>query len=211
MKALKKNPQSDTDIYVNEYIDEFVSCLSQLDKTKVARVIERLMQTYVDNKQVFIIGNGGSASTASHMACDLGKGTLKKMYDNREKRFRVISLTDNVALLTAFANDLSYEHIFVQQLRNLINPGDVVIALSASGSSKNILKALKYASACKAYTIGFFGFRYGGQAAKIVNLSIIVNSNNYGICEDTHLILNHIITYALAKIKHAHDRYPKYK
>ena len=165
-----------------------------------------LMEAYHNNRQVFIMGNGGAASNASHMACDLGKGTLTREYDENEPRFRVISLTDNVAIMTAFANDLSYEDVFVQQLRNLVEKDDVVIALSGSGNSINIVKAVEYARKCQARTIGFLGFRTGGKLAKIVDCAIIADSPFYGPSEDLQLILDHIITSWIAKIKGKHDR-----
>ena len=151
------------------------------------------------------MGNGGGASTSSHMACDLGKGTLQRIYDNTERRLRVISLNDNVAIMTAFANDLSFEDIFVQQLRNLVETDDLVIALSGSGNSANVIKAMKYAKACGAKTIGLLGFRTGGKLAKVVDCSIIVDSVHYGPIEDVQLILNHLIASWIAKIKNIHD------
>lgn len=190
----------------DQYISGLKSCLDQLDRQSLETIIELIMDTYHERKTVFIMGNGGSASTASHMSCDFNKGTLLRHYDEKEKRFRVISLTDNVALLTAYGNDLSYEDIFVQQLRNLVERGDVVIAISGSGNSANCVKAVQYAKRCGAQTIGLLGFKTGGKLAKLVDLSIIIKSNHYGICEDMHLILDHIITTCITKIKPEHDR-----
>src|SRR3989338_3010710 len=158
--------------FIEDYIFELSRCLKSLDKTKLELIIDVLINAYKKDKKVFILGNGGSASTASHMACDLGKGTLQRIYDNTERRLRVISLNDNVAIMTAFANDLSFEDIFVQQLRNLVETDDLVIALSGSGNSANVIKAMKYAKACGAKTIGLLGFRTGGKLAKVVDCSI---------------------------------------
>lgn len=191
--------------FINDYLKELIACLNSLDITKIDKIIKILVRAYKKEKKVFIFGNGGSASTSSHMACDLGKGTLQRVYDKSEKRFRVISLNDNVALITAFANDLSYEDIFIQQLRNLIEKDDVVIALSGSGNSKNIVKAIKYAKSLGAKTIGFLGFKNGGELGKLVDYPIIVDSNQYGPIEDIQLILNHIIAAWLAKVKNIHD------
>lgn len=202
--STKKN--ANYNIFINNYISELKRCLDKLDHKAVGKVIDILMEAYRNNKKVFIMGNGGAASNASHMACDLGKGTLQREYDENEPRFRVISLTDNVAIMTAFANDLSYEDIFLQQLRNLVEKDDVVIALSGSGNSINIIKAVEYAKKCQAKTIGFLGFKTGGKLAKIVDYAIIADSPFYGPSEDIQLILDHIITSWIARIKGKHDR-----
>jgi D-sedoheptulose 7-phosphate isomerase len=147
------------------------------------------------------MGNGGSAANASHMALDLGKGTLARVYDPKETRFRVISLTDNVATITAYGNDLSFDDIFVQQLRNLVEPNDLVIVLSGSGNSPNVVKAVAYAKGQRAKTIGILGFKTGGKLARMVDCAIIVDSLHYGPCEDIQLILDHIFTSCIAIMK----------
>lgn len=191
--------------FINEYLMELTRCLSSVDKNEIAQVIDVLVEAYKNDKKVFILGNGGSASAASHMACDLGKGTLQRVYDVNEKRFRVISLTDNVALMTALANDLGFEDVFVQQLRNLIEKDDVVIALSGSGDSPNVVKALQYAKKCHAKTVGILGFTTGGKSGKIVDYAILVDSKYYGPIEDLQSIMNHIIAAWFSKIKNFHD------
>ncbi|MCL4418669.1 SIS domain-containing protein [Patescibacteria group bacterium] len=203
-KEIYKNLLDPKD-FINQYLLEIARCLASLDKTKIELVIDVLVQAYKKDRKVFILGNGGSASTASHMACDLGKGTLQRVYDNTEKRFKVISLTDNVAIMTAFANDLSFDDIFVQQLRNLVETNDVVIALTGSGNSPNVVKAVEYAKSCGAVTIGILGFKTGGKLGKIVDYSIITDSNHYGPIEDMQLVLNHMIASWIAKIKNIHD------
>src|SRR5258708_36383437 len=110
----KLNPKE----FIDSYLAELKRCLDSLDKEKIEIVIDVLVNAYKKDRKVFIIGNGGAASTASHMACDLGKGTLQRVYDNTERRFRIISLTDYIALITAFSNDFTFDDIFVQQLRN---------------------------------------------------------------------------------------------
>lgn len=194
--------------FINGYLLEITRCLASLDKAKIELVIDVLVAAYKKDRKVFILGNGGSASTSSHMACDLGKGTLQRVYDNTERRFRVISLTDNVAIMTAFANDLSFDDIFVQQLRNLVETDDVVIALSGSGNSPNVVKAIDYAKQCGAITIGILGFKTGGKLGSMVNYSIIIDSNHYGPIEDIQLVLNHMIAAWIAKIKNIHDQNP---
>lgn len=190
--------------FLESYIDQVKHCLRTLDTKKLAMAIDMLMEAYLTQKTVYIIGNGGSASTASHMACDLGKGTLQRVYDREESRFRVISLTDNNALITALANDLSYTDIFLQQLRNLVKKDDVVIALSGSGNSPNVIKAVRYANTCGAKTIGILGFKTGGKLARIVHCAIVADSMHYGPVEDMQLVINHMITSWIAKIKHTH-------
>lgn len=207
----KKNPLLNPKDFIENYILELIRCLKSLDKTKIELIIDVLVDAYKKDRKVFILGNGGSATTASHMACDLGKGTLQRVYDNTERRFRVISLTDNVALITAFANDLSFDDIFVQQLRNLVETDDVVIAMSGSGNSPNVVKAVEYAKSCGAITIGILGFKTGGKLGNMVDYSIIVDSNHYGPIEDIQLILNHMIAAWIAKIKNIHDGRENFK
>lgn len=198
---IKLNPKE----FIDGYISEITRCLNLLDKDKIELIIDVLVAAYKKDRKVFILGNGGAASTSSHMACDLGKGTLQRIYDNTERRFRVMSLTDNVALMTALANDLSFDDIFVQQLRNLVETDDVVIALTGSGNSPNVVKAVEYAKSCGAKTIGLLGFKTGGKLGKMVDYSIIVDSNHYGPIEDIQLTLNHMIAAWIAKVKNIHD------
>lgn len=192
--------------FINDYLIELKGCLNRLETDKISLAIEMLVEAYKKGKKVFLLGNGGSASTASHMACDLSKGTLQRVYDRTERRLKVISLTNNVAFLTALANDLSYGDIFVQQLRNLLETDDVVVVLSGSGNSPNVVKAVEYAKECGAKTIGFLGFKTGGKVGKMVDCPIIVDSDHYGPVEDIQLVLNHIITSWIAKIKSRDER-----
>lgn len=195
--------------FTDNYLKKLKNVLDQLDREGIQRATDLIMKAYKKGSQIFIFGDGGSASTASHFACDLSKGTLKRVYDKKERRFRVISLTDNVALITALANDLSFDEVFVQQLRNLVNKDDIVIAISGSGNSPNVIKALKYAREQGAKMIGFLGFKTGGKAAKLVDVPIIVQSNHYGRIEDVHLVLDHLITSCIAEIKEKHDQKQK--
>ncbi len=205
-QKINKRPSNlDPKDFIDGYLREVTRCLASLDKDKIELVIDVLVAGYKKDRKVFILGNGGAASTASHMACDLGKGTLQRLYDNTEKRFRVISLTDNVAIMTAFANDLSFDDIFIQQLRNLIETDDIVIALSGSGNSRNVVKAVEYAKSCGAITIGILGFKTGGKLGKMVDYSIIADSANYGPIEDIQSVINHMIASWIAKVKNIHD------
>jgi len=191
--------------FIQEYINEVKNSLDTLDIKKINTAVSMIVKAYDKGSRVFILGNGGSASTATHMACDLGKGTLSRFYDNKEKRLRVISLSDNTALLTAYANDLSFEHAYVQQLRNLVEKQDLVIVISGSGNSKNLLKAIKYAKDQGAKTLGILGFKNGGKLAEMVDSAIIVQSNHYGPVEDVHLVMNHLLSSCFAKIKREYD------
>lgn len=173
---------------IQKYITHLQDVLERLKLEDVRRSIDVIMDAYHANKQIFVIGNGGSASTASHLACDLGKGTSIA----GKPRFRVISLTDNVATMTAWSNDVSYEDVFVEQLKNLINPGDVVIGISASGNSENVIRAMQHAADIGCQTIGWSGFG-GGKLATICDVNVVVDSNQYGPVEDVHLILNHVL------------------
>ncbi len=186
--------------FAEDYLSKLKQALGSLNLDDVKKVAELLLSAKQSGGQIFILGNGGSASTSSHFACDLGKGTLKNHYDDEEKRFRVVSLTDNVALLTAYANDLAYEDVFSQQLKNILREGDVVIAISASGNSPNVLRAVEFANKTNAKTVGFTGFD-GGKLKEMVDLCVHVQSNHYGRVEDVHLILEHIITSYLASCK----------
>ena len=191
--------------FIQEYINEVKNSLDTLDIKKINTAVSMIVKAYDKGSRVFILGNGGSASTATHMACDLGKGTLSRFYDNKEKRLRVISLSDNTALLTAYANDLSFEHAYVQQLRNLVEKQDLVIVISGSGNSKNLLKAIKYAKDQGAKTLGILGFKNGGKLAEMVDSAVIVQSNHYGPVEDVHLVMNHLLSSCFAKIKREYD------
>lgn len=176
------------------YVQQLKLALDRLESQPISRVVAVLRDAYHHGQHVFIFGNGGSASTAAHFACDLGKGTVRRFDDLGERRFRVIALTDNVATLTAYGNDLAFEDIFYQQLRNWVQPHDVVIGISASGNSPDVVKAMEYAKTCGATTIGLLGFHTGGRLGTIVEHAITVQDDHYGRVEDVHLILQHIIT-----------------
>lgn len=174
--------------YVTAYFERLKALLDEIPLERVEAMGEILYGAYKHDKQVFIVGNGGSAATASHMACDLGKNTMS--VDRR--RFRVVGLSDNVALLTAIANDDGYEHVFSEQLVNLIRPGDVLISITGSGRSANILEAMRYARERAATNIAFLGFD-GGEARELADEYILVPTDDYGLIEDVHLMLDHVL------------------
>lgn len=173
---------------IRNYISLLQETLDQLPVQLIDDVIGILQQARMQGNQVFILGNGGSASTASHFVCDLAKNTRHADMPH----FRVIGLTDNMALFSAYANDEGYENVFSQQLANFIKPGDVVIGISASGNSKNVLNAMVEAQKHNVTTIGFTGFD-GGHLGQMVNINIHVKSDIIEHVEDIHLVLEHII------------------
>jgi D-sedoheptulose 7-phosphate isomerase len=174
---------------LEDHITEVRTVLARIPVEAMERVVGIILEAYRQNKHVYILGNGGSAATATHFACDLSKATIVEGH----ARLRVTSLTDNVALLTAWANDTSYENVFAEQLCNLLNPDDVVIAISASGNSPNVLAAIDAARERGAITVGLVGFS-GGSLQNVADASIHVQSDSYGVVEDCHLVLEHAIT-----------------
>jgi D-sedoheptulose 7-phosphate isomerase len=178
--------------FVNSYIDELKVTLDQLSEEVIEEVLDILHDARLDNRQVFILGNGGSASTASHFVCDLGKNTRVQGTPN----FRVMGLTDNMALFSALANDEGYENVFAQQLGNYLQPDDVVIGISTSGNSPNVVNAIQFANSFGAKTIGFTGFT-SGKLGSMVEIDVHVPSHSIEHVEDIHLVLEHLITKAL--------------
>ena len=177
---------------IKAYLNEVGATLAKLPVETIERIVQVLEEARAQRRQVFLFGNGGSAATASHLACDLGKGTIMP----GKPRLRAISLTDNMALLSAWANDASYEDVFAQQLENQVEPGDVVIGISGSGRSANVLNALRWAKSAGAVTIGLTGFN-GGELKDMVDLCIVVPNHYMEQIEDIHLLLGHIITVCL--------------
>ena len=172
-----------------EYFEELQRIIASLAHDAIDQLAETLVRAYESRRMVYLFGNGGSASLASHLACDLGKGTA---YCNGGKRFRVLALTDNLPTLTAWANDFSYEDVFSEQLRNFVQAQDVAFAISCSGNSKNVLNALQVARDAGATTIGISGFE-GGAMKRLCDFCVIVPSNNMQIIEDVHLATAHSI------------------
>lgn len=174
--------------FIQTYISTLQLTMAQLPHLLIADVIDLLQHARRKGSQVFVLGNGGSAATASHFACDLAKNTRQEGLPH----FRVIGLTDNMAMFSALANDEGYEKVFSEQLASLVKPGDVVIAISASGNSKNVINAAEAAQRYEATVVGFTGFD-GGRLGQLANINIHVNSNIIEHVEDIHLILEHLI------------------
>jgi D-sedoheptulose 7-phosphate isomerase len=177
---------------IRSYIKELHDTLDQIPLTFINEFVDILLAARLKDRQVFTMGNGGSATTASHFVADLGKNTRVKGWPH----FKVIGLTDNVAAITAYANDEGYENIFSRQLAGLVREGDVVIGISTSGNSGNVLKAVRLANELGATTIGLTGFT-GGELASLVKLNIHVPSNRIEQVEDIHLMIEHMVITAL--------------
>lgn len=179
---------------IREYLNLVSKALAELPEDKIQDVIDTLKAAHANGRQVFFLGNGGSAATATHVAEDLQKG----IKETTGKRFKVLSLTDNTPLICAWANDNGYDCVFAEQLDSFIEPGDVVVAISGSGNSPNVIKAVQKANEMGAITIGWSGFA-GGKLAQVAQKSIVVNSDNMQRIEDVHLVLGHLIFSVMMK------------
>ncbi len=169
------------------YLNRLQETIKRLNREEINKFINMLLDARDADKQIFIMGNGGSASTASHFCCDFNKGSSYGF----NKRFKFICLNDNVPGMMAYANDVSYDDIFVEQLKNFFNPGDYVIGISGSGNSKNVLKAIEYANANGGVTIGLTGFN-GGKLKQMCAHSVNMNVDDMQISEDLHMMVDHL-------------------
>ena len=188
---MNKHRQSKAPIdYVRAYITKSVLILQNISAEEIVSLIELLKSTRDHKRQVFLCGNGGSATTATHLASELGKEASL----GQPKRFRVLSLTDNISWLTSLANDLDYSQIFVEQLKNYGQTGDLLLAFSSSGNSVNILEAVAWANENDLITIGITGAN-GGELAKLASHSIHVASDHTGHIQEGHFLIQHLISY----------------
>jgi len=176
--------------FSENYRAELVETLGLIDMTAVERAIECLKTARATDKHVFICGNGGSAATSSHFVVDMLKGASM----GREKRFRILALNDQMPTLTAYANDVHYDCVFAEQLKNFAQPGDVFMAISGSGNSPNVLKAMEYANSIGCRTIAMTG-RDGGKLGSMAELNIQVPVAHMGRIEDGHHIVCHMMCY----------------
>ncbi|MBU2536700.1 MAG: SIS domain-containing protein [Chloroflexota bacterium] len=174
---------------IGDYLKGLRSCLEEIAEKDVIEIVDIIMKACSDGKKVVFMGNGGSATTASHFARDISIGTAKE----GKPRVRAISLADSIAAITSLANDVGYNSVFKEQLIGQVDKGDVVIGISASGNSPNVLEAMEYARSAGAITVGFIGFG-GGKLKGLSDKSIVLSSRDYGQVEDTHLVLDHIFT-----------------
>jgi D-sedoheptulose 7-phosphate isomerase len=176
--------------FFKNYINKLITLLEEVDLENITLIVNQLEKVQKKNSKIFIIGNGGSAATASHMANDLSVGLKLREIRN----FNVESLSDNSSICTAIANDIGYENIFYAQLKNKLTKDDLLIAISCSGNSENIVKATKYAKKIGATIVGMTGFE-GGKLKEIADIKFHINTSKgeYGLVEDMHMILDHII------------------
>ena len=178
-----------------DYLEELKGLLDAFPHDRFEDVASAILSAYDDEKQIFIMGNGGSGSTASHFACDINKGCCF----NAKKKFKVLCLNDNIPTMMAYANDLSYEKVFVEQLKNFLKPGDIVIGISGSGNSENVIQAVSYAKENQAKTVGLTGFD-GGRLAQLVDIPLIASINDMQKVEDVHIIVVHMIMQYFCKV-----------
>jgi D-sedoheptulose 7-phosphate isomerase len=175
---------------LDHYLGDFTKLLAQVDRKQVQTMVDLVEECYVKEKTVFIIGNGGSGANASHLCEDLGKGTLHDF--EKQRRLKVMSLTDNTPYILAWGNDTAYDRIFVEQLKNFVEKGAVLIAISGSGNSPNVITAIEYANSHGMKTLGVTGYD-GGKLKKIAHHNVHVPSFNMGMVESVHSTLFHYL------------------
>jgi D-sedoheptulose 7-phosphate isomerase len=178
--------------FTEQYKSALVDAIHEIDTSRVDTAIQWFREARAQSKAIFVCGNGGSASTASHLACDIVKGASYM----QQQRFRIMALTDSLPTITAYSNDVSYECVFAEQLRNFAQPDDLVVCISGSGNSSNVLRAAEYASSVGCRTIGLTG-RDGGKLGPMVDLNIRIATPHMGRIEDGHMIVCHMIAYHL--------------
>lgn len=174
--------------FLKSYLQDLGKALDQIRPEEFEAFVDELLGALRRGSFIFICGNGGSGATASHFAADLNKGVSY----GRSRRFKVISLNDNLPTITAYANDVSYEDVFVEQLKNFLSPGDLVIAISGSGNSRNVLKAVEYANELGSRTFGICGYG-GGELKKACGKSLSLESMDMQKVEDAHVVLIHCV------------------
>jgi D-sedoheptulose 7-phosphate isomerase len=177
--------------WISGYLQAHKTAMDSISPEAVARLVRRLHAALREDRQVFTCGNGGSAANASHFATDLGKGASDKL----NRRFRVLSLNDNVSWMTALGNDYAYEDVFVGQLQNYARPGDLLLVMSVSGNSPNVVKAVEWANAHELHTIALVGGRRG-RLAELAREAIVIGDDHYGRVEDCHMHICHLLCYA---------------
>jgi D-sedoheptulose 7-phosphate isomerase len=177
--------------WISDYLKREKAALDSIPVEAVAQLISKLQEALREDRQIFVFGNGGSAANASHFATDLGKGASDKL----GRRFRVLSLNDNVSWLTALGNDYAYEDVFVRQLMNYARPGDIALALSVSGNSPNVVKALEWAKTNRLHTIALVGAKRG-RVDDLADQLIVINDTHYGRVEDAQMGICHMLCYA---------------
>ena len=183
----------DYSLDINEYFEREKRVLDLIDRGALSEVMNLLESARLDGRHIFIMGNGGSAATASHFCCDFNKG----ISCSKKKPYRMICLNDNVPTMMAYANDVSYDEVFLGPLRNFYDEGDVVIGISGSGNSANVVKAMEWAAAHGAVTIAFTGYD-GGRLKRIARYGVHVPVDDMQITEDLHMVLDHCMMKILS-------------
>ena len=183
--------------WIEKYRAGHIAAAQSIPADKVARIVEHLRAALADDRQVFIFGNGGSASNASHFATDLGKGSSDKL----ARRFRILCLNDNISWMTALGNDYSYEEVFRRQLMNFARPGDIALTLSVSGNSPNLVRTFEWSRENGLHTIALVGAKRG-RLAELADDLIVINSTHYGQVEDAQMTICHMLCYAFIENPH---------
>ena len=190
---------------ISDYLAETRAALDGLSVQEIRAFIEALEQAYRDGRQVLIIGNGGSAASATHLAVDLSKTVLGRPVNRGAKRFRALALTTDVSVLTAWANDFSFNDVFAEQIEALGQPGDLLVVITGSGNSANVVSGVETAKRRGLRTIGLLGFD-GGRVKEMLDTHVLVQSTDYGHVEDMHLVLVHLVTaYFAGRIRSGHS------
>lgn len=181
--------------WIADYLAQQKAAFDSIPHDRVVRLVAKLREIHAQDGQVFVFGNGGSASNVSHFSTDLGKGASDKL----GKRFRIISLNENVSWMTALGNDYSYDDVYVRQLQNYARPGDMALTLSVSGNSPNLVKAIEWAKGAGLFTAALVGAKRG-RLAEIADEAVVIDSHHYGRVEDAHMAICHILCYAFMEI-----------
>ena len=188
--------------FARQYLNGLTELFEAFDVDCFERIVGTILDAYSAEKRIFVMGNGGSGATASHFVADINKGCCFDL----DKKFKTICLNDNMSILLALANDVNYEAVFVEQLKNFFEAGDLVIGISGSGNSKNVLNAIEYANNNGGQTIGLSGFS-GGRLSKLADISLIARVDDMQKVEDMHLIVLHMIMQAVDNALHGAKSY----
>jgi D-sedoheptulose 7-phosphate isomerase len=187
-----KGIKMDIKLFANNYLNGLKELFESLDLDPFEKIVQVILKAYDEGKNIFVMGNGGSGSTASHFACDINKGCCFDL----EKKFKMICLNDNLPTLLALSNDASFELVFVEQMKNFFNKGDLVIGISGSGNSQNVLNAIDYAKKNGGITMGLSGFS-GGKLSQMVDIPFVATIDDMQKVEDVHMIVVHMIMQAV--------------
>lgn len=181
--------------FFSNYKEEYISTLNHLNQADIDELLRIIVDTINEENYIYVVGNGGSSASASHWVCDFNKGVS---YKKRNLKVKFVSLTDNIPIMTAYGNDISYDDIFSEQLKNVLTEDDVVILLSVSGNSRNLLKAQDYANLVGAKTVSITGMKQN-RLKETSDLAISVPSENYGIVEDVHMYICHLLSQYISQ------------